>query len=73
VGKSNERREGAHMGEGQGTRGARARAGQLGRARSCRRAKTHDTHNHRSESKSRNETKQNTRLSTTSDKKYASA
>jgi hypothetical protein len=45
---------------------------ELGRAGSRRGEKTHDTHNHRSESKSRNETKQNARLSTTSDKKYAS-
>jgi hypothetical protein len=48
------------------------RAG-LGRARSRREAKTLDTHHHRSGTKSQNETKQNTRLNTTSDKKYASA
>jgi hypothetical protein len=43
------------MGEGQGAGGARARAGRramLGRAGSRHGAKTHDTHNHRSESKS---------------------
>jgi hypothetical protein len=45
----------------------------LGQAGSRRGAKTHDTHRHRSGTKSRNETKQNTRLITTSDKKYASA
>jgi hypothetical protein len=58
------------MGEGQGARGARAG---LGQARSRSGAKTHDTHNHIPESKSRNETKQNTGLNMTSDKKYASA
>jgi hypothetical protein len=48
----NERKEkkggGTRMGEGQGARGARAR---LGRARSRRGPKSHDTHNHRSETK----------------------
>jgi hypothetical protein len=61
------------MGEGQGAGGARAKAGRQGRAGSRRDAKTHDTHNHRSESDSRNKTGQHTRLNTTSDKKNASA
>jgi hypothetical protein len=58
------------MGEGQGARGTRVRAGRAGSR--CG-DKTHDTHRHRSGTKSRNETKQNTRLNMTSDKKYASA
>jgi hypothetical protein len=66
--RERERRERAHMGEGQGAgeRGPeRADETGLGRAGSCHRAKTHDTHNHRSEFDSRNETKQHTRLNTT--------
>jgi hypothetical protein len=56
--RERERRErGARMGEGQGAGGTRARAGRAG---SRRGAKTHDTHHHRSGTKSRNETKQNT-------------
>jgi hypothetical protein len=57
--------------EGQGTRGARAKA-KPGWAGPYRGSKSHGTHNHRSESNSRNkirnETKQHTRLNTTSDK-----
>jgi hypothetical protein len=58
------------MGEGQGARGARV---ELGRARPHRGSKPRGTHNQRSEfdsrSKIRNETKQHTRLNTTSDKR----
>jgi hypothetical protein len=72
AGKSNERKGekggDAHIGEGQGTGGTRARAGRLGWAGSRAGTEAPNTRNHRSESKSRNETKQNTRLSTTSDK-----
>jgi hypothetical protein len=56
------------MGERQGVGGTHARAGRLGRAGSRARTEAHNTRDHRSESKSRNETEQNTRLSTTSDK-----
>jgi hypothetical protein len=58
---------------GRGRRRGRAGRSRLGRAGSRRGAKTHDTHNHRSESDSRNETEQHTQLNTTSDKKNASA
>jgi hypothetical protein len=44
------------MGEGQGLEGARARAGRLGRAGSRAGTEAHNTRDHRSESKSRNET-----------------
>jgi hypothetical protein len=76
AGKSNERKGGGRMGRGRAPRARgleRAGWAGLGRAGSRRGAKTHDTHNHRSESDSRNVTKQNTRLNTTSDKKYALA
>jgi hypothetical protein len=73
--RERERREGRAWGRGRapGARGPEwvGWAG-LGRAGSCCEAKTHDTHNHRSESDSRNETEQHTRLNTTSDKKNAS-
>jgi hypothetical protein len=57
-------------GEGQGARGARTELGRAGSgwAGPHHGSKPRGTHNHRSEFKSQNETEQNTRLSTTSDK-----
>jgi hypothetical protein len=76
AGKSNERKGekggGAHGGRDRATGARGPEWAGLGRAGSRRGAKTLDTHRHRMGTKSRNETKQNTRLNTTSDKKYAS-
>jgi hypothetical protein len=61
--RERESREGARMGEGQGAGGRgpeRAVWVGLCRAGSRRGAKTHNTHNHRSESDSQNETEQHT-------------
>jgi hypothetical protein len=58
---------GAHAWGGAGCQGRVGRA-ELGRAGPHRGSKPRGTHNHRSEFKSWNETKQNTQLSTTSDK-----
>jgi hypothetical protein len=70
--------EGGAHGEGTGARGARTKLGWVRLGWAAPWVKTHDTHNHRSEfnsrSKIQNETKQHTRLNTTSDKrKYDSA
>jgi hypothetical protein len=72
--RERETRGGGTHGEGTGARGARAELGRAGSGWAgphCG-SKLRGTHNHRSEfnsqSKIRNETKQHTRLNTTSDK-----